>query len=222
MSPAGRTLAAELMRREPRVPEPYRSRMDQALLTTGRAFELWQLRQELLASNPLALLDWEASRHYSGWVQASAFYVGDTDGIGVQRGNDDLRQTSVITWPYLLASFLVDRERCARSDGRLFIEYLMQGPARGTARFAGGMPPDQLQRAMYYAIRVGEDVGPERSPRGRICSYGAGGPAPDGAALLLPAEQAEPRVIEARRALPRTLPVLVGSLLATVKARTPD
>lgn len=99
--------------------------MDQALLA-GRAFDLSQARRELLATNPTAMLDWGMSRHNSGWMQATVFYIQDMDGIGARRGDDDMRYNSVLVWMYALASYLVDRERCARTDGRVFIEYLMQ------------------------------------------------------------------------------------------------
>jgi hypothetical protein len=196
--------------------------MDQALLTPGRAHELWQLRQELLASNPLALLDWEASRHYSGWVQASAFYVQDADDIGVRRGNDGLRQTSVITWLYLLASFLVDRERCAQGDGRVFIEYLMQVPARGTALLRRGHasgptpagdvlchPPRRGCRAGAFAARPHLQL---RRGRPSVRRH----PPPDPGR----AGGAEGRRSAARST--QTLPALVGNLLAPFKARTPN
>lgn len=56
MSPAGRELTSRLLRREPRIPEPHRDRLDQALLA-GRRYDLWQARTELLAANPVAMLD---------------------------------------------------------------------------------------------------------------------------------------------------------------------
>lgn len=222
MSPGANAKAAQILGREPRIPERYRSRMDDALMARRR-FELFQLRDELLASNPVALLDWEASRQLSGWLEASVFYIQDLDRIGAARGNNDLRFSSVITWLYVLASVLVDRERCTQSDGRVFIDYVIQGPARGTRAFAASLPPERLQLAMQTAINMEADVGPERSPRGHVCgygvNYGADSRPADGRPLLIPSEQAEARVVGARRALPNTLPPLVDGLLAIYKTR---
>lgn len=150
------------------------------------------------------------------------FYVQDTDGIGARRGNDDLRYNSVLVWMYALASYLVDRERCARTDGRVFIEYLMQGPGRGAAWFAAALPPERLQQAVQIGIRMEEELALERSPRGHVCGYGVDYVSNGGAPLLIPAGQAEPRVAEARRNLPTTLPALAGNLHAIVRARTPN
>ncbi len=218
LSPAGRALTTQVLRRELRIPERYRNRMDQALLT-GRLFELSELRDELRTANPVALLDWKASRHLSGWLRASVYYIEDLDRIGAGRDNADLRYASVMVWMYALASYLVDRERCARTDGRVFMEYLMQVPARGTAGFAAALAPERLQQAIHVGIRLEEEVAPERSPRGHFCDYGVDYLANDGAPLLVPAAQAEPRVAAARRDLPRTLPALVGNLLAIFRTR---
>lgn len=222
MSPGASAKAVQILGREPRIPERYRSRMDDALIA-GRRFDLYQLRDELLASNPVALLDWEASRQLSGWLEASVFYIQDLDRIGAARSNDDLRFSSAITWLYVLASVLVDRERCTQSDGRVFVEYVIQGPARGTRAFAASLPPERLQQAIRAAINMEADIGPERSPRGHVCgygvNYGADGRPADGRSLLVPPEQAGSRVAEARRALPNTLPQLVDRLLVIYKTR---
>ena len=146
--------------RVPIVPQPYRGRLDAALL--GRDWpRVTELKNELLAKDGLVYaLAWEQTR----FLATGSIGIAEMHALDVAAtGNTGLTETAVMLWFYAVAVTLTDGNKCVDPAAKDAYFDKLRGPAyEPVLRLVRTISDDRLAAMRDLAIRLETVLAPER------------------------------------------------------------
>jgi hypothetical protein len=186
----------------PLVPQPYRGRLDAALVAND-----WRrvaaLKADLAAARgPAAALFWEQSRFTAtGAIGVAELHARDLAALDAPQA----AEPAVTLWLYAAAASLTDGRLCADPDaGDRALDALRGPDYAGVLQRLRALPPDRLGPLRDAAIRMEGALAGERSDDA-LCRV-------NGRLAVRPEADSGPLVAETRRMLPRHLAALTSVL----------
>jgi len=145
----------------PLVPQPFRGRLDTALV--GRDWErVRALKDALIAKDGLmAALAWEQSR----FIATGSIGVAEMHALDVAAtGNTGLSETAVMLWFYAVAVTLTDGHKCVDDTAKDAHLDKLRGPEfEPVLRLVRGISDDRLAAMRDLAIRLETVLAPDRT-----------------------------------------------------------
>jgi hypothetical protein len=195
----------------PLIPQPFRGRLDTALMAQDWR-QVEALKKALIQARDLtSVLLWDQTRFIeTGGITLAAAFARDLAGSDVPNAEE----MAATMWLYAVAASFTDGHKCADPAAREAYLDKLRGPDfAAVTGIIRDMPDDRLAAARDTAIRLESALSADRIADS-ICGINAGGPA------FRPDAQWQADLAPTRAMLPRHL-TAIGSVLRQKRKHSP-